>query len=126
LGRSALLSGIGFTLIYLSNTPMVQLHLSGVAVGIAPGSIEGSDDLHVFPVPANGNAQVRFTVEHSAVMRMELLDATGRNVLTSVLGLKGPGTHQQTLDCQTLASGIYLLRLSGGGTTRILRIQVAH
>ncbi|HQW04998.1 MAG: T9SS type A sorting domain-containing protein [Flavobacteriales bacterium] len=126
LGRSALLSGIGFTLTYLSNTPMVQLHLSGVAVGIAPGSIEGSDDLHVFPVPANGNAQVRFTVEHSAVMRMELLDATGRNVLTSVLGLKGPGTHQQTLDCQTLASGIYLLRLSGGGTTRIVRIQVAH
>jgi predicted lipoprotein with Yx(FWY)xxD motif len=80
----------------------------------------------VRPNPTQGGAlTVRFTLPNAAPARIELVDVSGRRVVEREVGSLGAGQH--TLDLgegQRLAPGLYLVRLSQGGNTRVTRVAV--
>ncbi|HEX8299876.1 MAG TPA: DUF5666 domain-containing protein [Rubricoccaceae bacterium] len=79
----------------------------------------------VFPNPTTGTSSVRFTVATAAVVRVTVLDALGRTVLTAVDGPAAAGTHEVGLDTAALPAGLYVVRLSIDGVaagTRTLTV----
>jgi hypothetical protein len=80
----------------------------------------------VQPNPSRGGPLlVRFTLPTAAPARLELLDVSGRRVLARSVGTLGPGRHALDLASgQTLAAGIYLLRLSQGASVRVTRVAL--
>ncbi len=75
------------------------------------------------PNPGRGDGlSVRFALRASTAARLELLDVTGRRVLTREVGALGPGWHRVNLAAgRRLAPGIYHLRLVQAGETRRVR-----
>jgi hypothetical protein len=53
---------------------------------------------------------------------LELFDVAGRRVAVRNLGVLGPGSHSAPLTgSEALPSGIYLVRMTAGGTSIIRR-----
>jgi hypothetical protein len=71
----------------------------------------------VSPQPARGPLRVEFTLADPDPATLELLDVTGRRVLTRAVGARGAGRHAIELR-DRLPAGVYLVRLSQGGRTR--------
>jgi hypothetical protein len=86
-------------------------------------SLEG-----IRPNPAVGGAlTVFFSLPSAEPARLELLDVSGRSIVARDVGSLGPGPH--TLDLaagRRVPPGIYLVRLSQRGTTRIVRAAVLN
>jgi hypothetical protein len=79
----------------------------------------------VEPNPSRGEGLlVRFTLPTAAPARLELLDVSGRRVLERAVGAMGPGPHALELAARHLAAGIYVLRLSQGGSVLTTRVAV--
>lgn len=67
-----------------------------------------------YPNPFNPSTTVSFTVATDGPVRLELMDVTGRSVLTVIDGEQlSAGTHARTLNAGPLPGGRYFLRLSG-------------
>ncbi len=83
-------------------------------------------DLNVYPNPtSNGQLTVELTSERSEMVRMQLLSATGAEVLSqSVSVVAGQNRHQLALD--GVANGLYMLRVSGAEHESVLRVAVQH
>lgn len=67
-----------------------------------------------YPNPFNPQSSIRFAVERSETVTLDLFDVTGRIVQTLYKGV--PEANEMvsvTLDGEGLSSGIYLVRLSG-------------
>ncbi len=76
-----------------------------------------------FPNPFNPQATVRFAVREAQPVRVALYDALGRHVRLLYQGVPPAGqTQQLQIDGAALPSGLYLVRLSGFGFTRVERI----
>jgi len=80
----------------------------------------------VRPNPSRGGALVAEVVLPSAgPARLELLDVMGRRVMLRELGSLGVGRHEVELAAERrLSPGVYLLRLTQGGSTRVTRAAV--
>jgi hypothetical protein len=94
------------------------------AVGNGPWlafAIEGAR-----PNPAvGGRVSVAFTLPSAAPARLELMDVSGRCVASREVGGLGPGRHVVDLTSgRSLAAGVYVLRLTQGGASRMARTTV--
>jgi hypothetical protein len=81
--------------------------------------------LNVYPNPSNGQLTVDLTSEHSEVVRMQLLSATGVEVLSEAISVV-PGQNRQQIALDGVANGLYLLRVSGSEHESVLRVAVQH
>ncbi|MBL7980553.1 MAG: T9SS type A sorting domain-containing protein [Flavobacteriales bacterium] len=109
LGAAALLTGSTFVVNYTRQTPMVRLHLSGFGVGINETSNAGANDLLVFPVPVKDQATVVFDLAQSGPVSFELLDLSGRALLTEERGYLPQGQHRTELNTSNVLPGTYVL-----------------
>jgi hypothetical protein len=66
------------------------------------------------PNPFNPVTTIRFSLPEAAHVTLNVYDVTGRQVAQLVNGLTAAGTHLVTFDGSTLASGVYLYRLTVG------------
>jgi hypothetical protein len=73
----------------------------------------------VFPVPAREKLQVRLGQAVNGTLVAELVDFTGRQVLSEILGANG-GDYELVLP-PAVQNGSYLLRLRSGGTVLVNR-----
>ncbi len=74
------------------------------------------------PNPAVGSPVVVFSLANDAPASLELLDIAGRRVLARALRERGAGRHALRLDeGQSLAPGVYLVRLHQAGRTLLSR-----
>ncbi len=73
------------------------------------------------PNPSPGTPVVAFVLPTREPATLEVLDVSGRRVLSRAVGTLGAGRHQVVLDHPRLAAGIYLIRLRHGGETRVAR-----
>ena len=74
---------------------------------------------------AGGSVVVFFSLPEAAPARLELWDVSGRRIVAREVGALGPGRHSVDLaQSLHLPPGIYLLRLSQGGQTRVTRAAV--
>lgn len=92
----------------------------------APGTLPGAVVLTpAYPNPFNPETTLHFGVARSVPVRVTLYDALGRSLRTLYEGTPAPGVlHSLTLQAEDLPSGLYLVRLVGGGiqATRTLML----
>ncbi|MBD3167680.1 T9SS type A sorting domain-containing protein [bacterium] len=75
----------------------------------------------VYPNPFNDEAVVRFTIDETDHIDLDLLDLLGRKVLSIADGLHMEGVHVKRLPGQDLAGGTYFVRLRAGERTQVRR-----
>ena len=80
----------------------------------------------VAPNPVRGQSDVRFTLPAAGPVRVSVYDALGRHVATLLDGTLDAGTHATRLDAETLAPGVYLIRLDAGSESRTTRAVVVR
>ncbi len=79
--------------------------------------------LEIFPNPVSAEANIRFALEKSAPVQLEIFSSTGARVYARDLGWLAAGEHQVRWDGRSvsgmrLAAGLYLCRLLLGGEMR--------
>jgi hypothetical protein len=81
----------------------------------------------VFPNPATTPPSVEYSLASGAPATLDLVDASGRRMLSQALGAPGPGRHViQMSTGPTLAPGSYWLRLSQAGRSVTRRIAIVR
>ncbi len=80
----------------------------------------------VRPNPASGNGlHVAFALPSGAAARLELLDVSGRRVVSREVGSLGAGRHTVNLaEARSVAPGLYWVRLTQGADRRTTRVAV--
>jgi hypothetical protein len=78
------------------------------------------------PNPAGRNLSVSLTLAGQGPATLELLDLTGRRIVTRELGSLGPGPQTVTLDREVtqLVAGVYLVRLREGSRLATIKLCV--
>jgi len=93
-----------------------------------PGSPPPGPGLALQPVRPNPLVDrfvVSFGLPNADRARLDLIDLSGRQVLTREVGSLGPGTHQLDLgSARDLAPGMYFVRLSQSGRALTARAVV--
>lgn len=69
----------------------------------------------VYPNPFNRMVSVAYTMPVAGDVRLTAYDLTGRQVATLVEGVKSAGRHIYAWHPESLAGGVYLLKLEAGG-----------
>jgi len=81
------------------------------------------NEVSLFPVPASDQLQVRLSFEGRQDIRLQLLDLTGKAVV-STLAQGVNGTLETALDVSSLPAGIYFLRAEGQSGTVMRKISI--
>lgn len=88
-----------------------------------PGSEKSG--LVIFPNPTSGVANVSYTLPHTAIVRLEVIDALGQPVALLDEGMRPQGIHTLTYSTQELASGMYQLKLTYGDVVVVQPLVVS-
>lgn len=85
----------------------------------APPAVADARLLTNVPNPFNPSTRLRFEVDRSGPVRLEIVDLRGRRVRTLVDGLRTPGRHEVTWNGRDdagapVGSGVYRVRLING------------
>jgi len=77
-----------------------------------------------FPNPFNDRTTFRYALPQPGAVALELFDGRGGLAKQVNAGLHAAGCHTVTLSCQDLPSGAYWARLTSGGISRVVEVQV--
>ena len=77
-----------------------------------------------FPNPSQGSTRLPFTLAEAGPVRLDVVDALGRNVATLAAGELAAGAHTRTLDTSALVPGLYVVRLEAGAQVEVQRLTV--
>jgi hypothetical protein len=78
-------------------------------------------DCSIYPNPYRGQFTVRFESNHSIPVNITMTDVLGRIVYYSTLQSVS-GTNEWQIDTPDIASGMYMVKLSAGDQTKIIKI----
>jgi len=102
-----------------------------VFVNASPTSVNDEGSLvfaleRVRPNPTNGSSlNVAFALPSGASARLELMDISGRRVLSREVGSMGVGRHSVNLaGGRKISPGLYWIRLTQGANQRVARVAV--
>lgn len=73
--------------------------------------------VEVYPTPVADVLTLQITLETSADVVVDMLDATGRTVQHSPMGVLHEGSNQAAMNVQQLTPGVYVIRVSANGQT---------
>ena len=85
-------------------------------------NLQDKYQLQIGPNPMQAQLNVHYTLPQSAIIKMELLDLTGRSLWRSQAERQTAGLHQEQLTLPDLASGSYLLQVWIGDEQQSFRI----
>ncbi len=71
--------------------------------------------LACYPNPFNPTTTIPFVIQQAAELRLAVYNLRGQEVAVLAMGEFAAGEHRVTFDGAALASGVYLIRLSGEG-----------
>ncbi|MGK0435967.1 MAG: hypothetical protein ACJAX0_000195, partial [Flavobacteriales bacterium] len=80
--------------------------------------IENESDAALFqnyPNPSNGITTVRYSLENEANISFEMIDVTGKKVVSTIEGNKNPGVYSIEVNTAELNSGIYFYSILVNG-----------
>lgn len=94
----------------------------GTGVGAESGSLLPTK-LHItgnYPNPFNGSTEIRYVVDRSGLVKLAVIDLTGREVASLVSDTQAAGSYQARWDGRdargaSVPTGVYLARLETGG-----------
>lgn len=70
-----------------------------------------------YPNPFNPSTTIRYALSNDGIVSLKVFDILGREVATLESGFKLAGTYESVFDASSLASGMYIYRLSAANTT---------
>ncbi|MEO9886449.1 MAG: family 10 glycosylhydrolase [Balneola sp.] len=77
-----------------------------------------------YPNPFNPSTEIAFVIPESGATTLKVYDILGREVKTLINKKLASGAHSVSFDASSLASGIYIYRLSSGNSTLIKRMTL--
>ncbi len=75
-----------------------------------------------YPNPFNPKTEIVYEVDSRQSIELSVYDVLGRKVVTLVEGMQDAGEHTVSFDGSSLASGVYLYRLTAGGLVQTRRM----
>lgn len=96
----------------------------------APARVYATALLSAVPNPFNPETQVRFTLNESAVVELQVFDVRGRKVVDLARSVYGSGEHAvrwagRDSRGQAVASGVYLVRMKTAGYASTQRVLLS-
>lgn len=79
-----------------------------------------------YPNPFNGASVIEFRIPESGPVTLRVYDLLGREVATLVDGRTPAGSHVARFDASTLASGVYVYRLTAGGSVQVRKMTLVR
>lgn len=79
-----------------------------------------------YPNPARGEVTVPFEMPAAGEVRVAVYDALGREVAVLHDGEAEPGAHEATLAAGALAAGAYVVRVTSGEASDVVRLAVVR
>ena len=114
---------------YLDDIYLVAAQLSGGITAVREEGDQGGAPREFaidpnYPNPFNSVTTIRYRIEESGRMRLEVFDVQGQKVKTLADGYAGPGAYQVEWDGmdasgKSVATGVYLVRLQKGGASLV-------
>lgn len=107
-------------------TAMRDLILNMACVaGVEDMNFDGSS-IEVYPNPANSAINVNFSVENNSAVQVELLDLSGRLILTkNELNIEN-GKVEESFDCSAIPNGNYLMNVKINDKVITKNVAVSH
>lgn len=121
-----ILDGTDATWYYMTSIPMVRFNFDA-SIGV--NDIENAGNLELFqnvPNPANGTTRISFNLLESADVAFEVVDVTGKLVMSTELGNKGVGNHAMTIDVTNFATGIYYYSVIANGARLTKKMVISE
>jgi hypothetical protein len=133
--------GLEAQLVRGNNTLLVSNDAVGIdvdflSVSVAPVNVAAeSDDAgqevpfdfglsQNYPNPFEERTRIQYSIPEATHVNVEVLDLTGKHVVTLVDEIRHPGFHLVTLEANLLASGIYLYRMTAGTFDKTRRFVI--
>lgn len=83
--------------------------------------------MNLFPCPvAKEKTTITYALPDASDVTFEIYNAIGSMVKTINIGKQAAGKHESVLEIDTLANGVYFIRLNSGGVSQVLRFTVSH
>jgi hypothetical protein len=101
----------GFFIDDISVTQGTVVNIEPVVAEL-PGRVEMDQN---YPNPFNPETVIRFRLNETVPVRLEVFTITGQRVQTLVSSVREAGVHSVRFDGASLASGVYIYRLTAGG-----------
>ncbi len=77
-----------------------------------------------YPNPFNPATSIEYTVPSAGNVTLEVFDMMGRSVAVLVDGERAVGTYTIRFDAKSLASGLYLYRLTAGSNVQVKKMML--
>jgi hypothetical protein len=71
--------------------------------------------INIFPNPANDLSTISYFLTESKTISIQLIDISGRLVKLLSESIETAGMHSQIIDVNTVASGVYFIKITSGG-----------
>jgi hypothetical protein len=76
----------------------------------------------IYPNPGNGVYQLSYTLTKNARVQINVLDITGRRLLTGAVAPNQPGAYLKPVDITAYGKGVYLVELLVNGSRRVYKV----
>jgi hypothetical protein len=87
--------------------------------------LEQSLELSVYPMPANQQVTIGFSIESESLVQIEVYNLTGARVANVVNAQYPAGSHSYTWSFDgAVDNGMYILRVNAGGATSSTKMIV--
>ena len=67
--------------------------------------------LRVYPNPTNGIIMIDFSLQSAEQVQFNIVDITGKIVLSNSFGNRDAGAYSETMDCSNLSPGLYFVNM---------------
>lgn len=75
-----------------------------------------------YPNPFNPSTTIRFVLPSAAPVTLKVYTLLGQEVATIASGVYTAGEHSVAFDASNLSAGVYLYRLTGGGSSQVKKM----
>lgn len=102
---------------YMTSKPKIRLGLDNTVGMIGVNDNLTAENLTLgqnMPNPFNGTTTISYTLEEAADVTFTIVDVTGKVVYSEVMGTKGAGVYNMTINSSDFASGVYYYTMTAG------------
>ncbi len=97
---------------------------SGMVKVMKQNLVSQEGTFNAYPVPAADYTNISFSVNENEFVNVSLFDALGNKVAQFINEFKVKGDYNETLTLEGISTGNYILKLTSGANTSVVKINV--